>query len=77
MASCPTDFEDLGKALEKARKVIERDGIPRFFIKCLVELEDFVNTVSCGSGFCVAGASGSSGSISAAGGGGGGGGNGE
>ena len=41
-----TDFEDLGKAFEKAKKIIDKDGIPRFFIKSLVELEDFVNAVS-------------------------------
>ncbi|ESO09399.1 hypothetical protein HELRODRAFT_109647 [Helobdella robusta] len=37
------DFEDLGKAFEKAKKIIEKEGIPRFFIRSLVELEGFVN----------------------------------
>lgn len=40
------DFEDLGKSYEKSRKVIEREGIPRFFTRCLVELDDFVVEVS-------------------------------
>lgn len=43
MASVLTDFEELGKAYEKAKKVIEKENqIPRFFLRCLVELEDFV-----------------------------------
>ena len=40
-----TDFEDLCKAYDKAKKVIEKEGIPRFYIRCLAELEDFVNEV--------------------------------
>lgn len=43
MANVLTDFEDLTKAYVKTRKVIEQTGIPRFYIKCLVELEDFIN----------------------------------
>lgn len=44
MANVLTDFENLGKSYDKAKKVIEKEGIPRFYIRCLVELEDFVNT---------------------------------
>ncbi len=40
------DFEDLGKAYDKAKKVVEKEGIPRFYIRNLTELEDFVNEVS-------------------------------
>ncbi|CAF1500408.1 unnamed protein product, partial [Didymodactylos carnosus] len=37
-------FENLTKAFDKARKVVEKDqAIPRFYIRTLVELEDFVN----------------------------------
>lgn len=39
------DFEQLGKAYEKARKVVEKEGVPRFYIRCLVELDDFVSEV--------------------------------
>lgn len=41
-----SDFEDLAKAYVKTKKVIEQTGIPRFYIKCLVELEDFISDVS-------------------------------
>lgn len=44
MSNVLNDFEELGKAREKAKKVIDKDGLPRFFIKCLVDLEDFVNS---------------------------------
>ncbi|CAH1233219.1 EIF3C [Branchiostoma lanceolatum] len=37
-------FEDLTKALQKSQKVIEKEGgVPRFYIRALVELEDFIN----------------------------------
>ena len=39
------DFEELGKAYDKARRVVESDGIPSFYIGILVELEDFINEV--------------------------------
>ncbi|KAK2168655.1 hypothetical protein LSH36_15g12053 [Paralvinella palmiformis] len=42
MANILDDFEDLGKAYEKAKKIVEKEGIPRFYIRALVELEDFV-----------------------------------
>jgi hypothetical protein len=41
------DFEGLSKSYDKARKVVDREGIPRFYLRCLVELMDFVNEVSC------------------------------
>lgn len=48
MASVLTSFEDLTRAYQKALPVItkEENGItPRFFIRCLAELEDFINEV--------------------------------
>ncbi|KRY93188.1 Eukaryotic translation initiation factor 3 subunit C [Trichinella pseudospiralis] len=38
-------FEDLCKAFQKARALIDREGggTPRFFLRCLAELEQFVN----------------------------------
>lgn len=42
MSNVLSDFEDLGRAIEKARKILDKEGIPRFVLKCLVELEDFV-----------------------------------
>uniref|UniRef100_A0A0B7BD44 Eukaryotic translation initiation factor 3 subunit C n=1 Tax=Arion vulgaris TaxID=1028688 RepID=A0A0B7BD44_9EUPU len=43
MANVLTDFESLIKAFEKARKVIDKEGVPRFYIRTLAELEDFIN----------------------------------
>ena len=39
-------YENLTKAFDKARRVLEKDqGIPRPFIKILAQLDDFVNQV--------------------------------
>ena len=46
MLSVLIDFEELTRAFEKSRKVVERDGMPKFFIGSLIALEDFVNEVS-------------------------------
>lgn len=48
MSSILTSFEDLTRAYTKALRVItkEENGItPRFYIRCLAELEDFINEV--------------------------------
>ncbi|XP_068747600.1 eukaryotic translation initiation factor 3 subunit C-like [Montipora capricornis] len=37
-----TQFENLGKAFTKAKAVVDKEGIPQFYIRCLTELEDFV-----------------------------------
>lgn len=42
MSNVLSDFEDLGRAIEKAKKILDKEGIPRFVLRCLVELEDFV-----------------------------------
>ena len=39
------EFENLGRAYGKAKSVIDKEGIPTSFIKCLVELEDFIKEV--------------------------------
>lgn len=43
MSNVLNDFELLIKAFEKAKKIVDAEGIPSFFIRCLVELEDFVS----------------------------------
>ncbi|XP_054155499.1 eukaryotic translation initiation factor 3 subunit C-like [Oppia nitens] len=43
-----TSFENLDKAFKKAKPVIDKEesgATPKFYTKCLVELEDFVNEV--------------------------------
>nr|KAI8738451.1 eukaryotic translation initiation factor 3 subunit C-like; partial [Biomphalaria glabrata] len=42
-ANVLTDFEGLTKAFEKARKVVDKEGVPKFYIRTIVELEDFIN----------------------------------
>lgn len=43
-----TEFEELCKSYDKAKPVIMKEGgtIPRFYIRYLAELEDFVADVS-------------------------------
>lgn len=46
MSSMLSSFEDLQKAYTKAMPVINKEEngqTPRFFTRCLVELEDFIN----------------------------------
>jgi hypothetical protein len=40
--SLQEDFDNLNKALERAAAVIAKEGVPRFYIRSLVELEDAV-----------------------------------
>ncbi|OON18973.1 PCI domain protein [Opisthorchis viverrini] len=37
------DFENLIKVYEKSVKMNEMDGLPAFYVRCIAELEDFVN----------------------------------
>lgn len=39
------EFENLGKAFSKAKAVVDKEGIPQFYIRGLAELEDFVKEV--------------------------------
>ena len=43
---CELGFESLQKLFAKSKSVIEVEGVPRFFIKALAELEDFTREVS-------------------------------
>lgn len=36
------EFDTLTKAFAKSLKVIEKEGVPVFYIRCLVEIEDFI-----------------------------------
>lgn len=42
---CLSDFESLIRSFEKAKKVINEEGIPKFYIKTIAELETYVNDV--------------------------------
>ena len=43
--TCELGFESLQKLFAKSKSVIEVEGVPRFFIKALAELEDFTREV--------------------------------
>ncbi|RXG59277.1 Eukaryotic translation initiation factor 3 subunit C [Armadillidium vulgare] len=48
MSSLLTSFEDLCKAYQKALNVVKKEEggkIPGFFLRCLVDLEDYINQV--------------------------------
>jgi len=40
-----SDFEDLIKIYEKAHKTMEADGVTKFYIRVIGELEDFTNDI--------------------------------
>ena len=37
------EFDQLTRVFAKSAKVVEKEGVPVFYIRTLVELEDFVN----------------------------------
>ncbi|CEM01904.1 unnamed protein product [Vitrella brassicaformis CCMP3155] len=39
-----TDYEDLLKSLVKARQIVDEQGKPKFFVKAIYELEEFIST---------------------------------
>uniref|UniRef100_UPI00398EDF53 eukaryotic translation initiation factor 3 subunit C-like protein n=1 Tax=Pristiophorus japonicus TaxID=55135 RepID=UPI00398EDF53 len=45
MAKCLEEFEVLGKAYFKSKSIVDKEGIPKFYIRILVDLEDMVNEV--------------------------------
>jgi len=42
IAKIQTEYENLTKEYEKAKAVVEKEGIPNFYIKCLADLEDYI-----------------------------------
>lgn len=38
-----TDFQNLVKVYEKSVQMNDFDGVPPFYVRCIAELEDFVN----------------------------------
>jgi len=39
------EYENLTRDYEKSKNVIAKEGIPNFFIKCLGDLEDYIQQV--------------------------------
>jgi hypothetical protein len=44
--SISDEFDNLGKEFEKAKKVVDKEGIPIFYIRICYVLEQFVNTIT-------------------------------
>jgi len=42
IAKIQTEYENLTKEYDKAKTVVEKEGIPNFYIKCLADLEDYI-----------------------------------
>ncbi|XP_064557424.1 eukaryotic translation initiation factor 3 subunit C-like, partial [Zonotrichia leucophrys gambelii] len=45
VSRCLEEFELLGRAWTKAKGVVDRDGVPRFYLRILADLEDYLNEV--------------------------------
>ncbi|XP_014118015.1 eukaryotic translation initiation factor 3 subunit C-like, partial [Molothrus aeneus] len=43
VSRCLEEFELLGRAWAKAKGVVDRDGVPRFYLRILADLEDYLN----------------------------------
>ncbi|XP_073491979.1 eukaryotic translation initiation factor 3 subunit C-like [Aquarana catesbeiana] len=43
MTKCLEEFEQLGKAYMKSKNIIDKEGVPRFYIRLLSDLEDYLN----------------------------------
>ncbi|XP_027488558.1 eukaryotic translation initiation factor 3 subunit C-like [Corapipo altera] len=43
VSRCLEEFELLGRAWAKAKGVVDREGTPRFYLRILADLEDYLN----------------------------------
>lgn len=50
VTKCLEEFELLGKAYGKAKSIVDKEGVPRFYIRILADLEDYLNEVFRGGG---------------------------
>lgn len=46
MAKCLEEFEQLCRAFLKSKNIVDKEGVPSFYIRILADLEDYLNTVS-------------------------------
>lgn len=42
IAKIMTEYENLTRDYDKSKSVIEKEGIPNFYVKCLADLEDYI-----------------------------------
>ena len=40
------EYENLTRDYDKSKSVIEKEGIPNFYVKCLADLEDYIQKVT-------------------------------
>lgn len=45
MAKCLEEFEQLCRAFLKSKHIVDKEGIPPFYIRLLADLEDYLNQV--------------------------------
>ncbi|XP_069044497.1 eukaryotic translation initiation factor 3 subunit C isoform X2 [Lepisosteus oculatus] len=43
MAKCLEEFEQLCRAFLKSKTIVDKEGVPRFYIRLLADLEDYLN----------------------------------
>lgn len=46
MAKCLEEFEQLCRAFLKSKTIVDKEGLPSFYIRLLADLEDYLNQVS-------------------------------
>lgn len=46
MAKCLEEFEQLCRAFLKSKNIVDKEGVPPFYIRILADLEDYLNQVS-------------------------------
>ncbi|XP_035770216.1 eukaryotic translation initiation factor 3 subunit C-like [Neolamprologus brichardi] len=47
MSKCLEEFEQLCRAFLKSKNIVDKEGIPPFYIRLLADLEDYLNQISC------------------------------
>ena len=45
MAKCLEEFEQLCRAFHKSKNIVDKEGVPSFYIRLLADLEDYLNQV--------------------------------
>lgn len=46
MAKCLEEFEQLCRAFLKSKNIVDKEGVPSFYIRLLADLEDYLNQVN-------------------------------
>lgn len=46
MSKCLEEFEQLCRAFVKSKNIVDKEGVPKFYIRLLADLEDYLNQVT-------------------------------